>query len=336
MLVMLKKALLSTKENEMLKKSLVYSLASMLMSSYALSQEYPDRLIRIVVAYPAGATDTAARTVTRKLAELFGKSVVVDNKPGAGSAIGADFVQRALPDGYTLFWSTDSTHTLSPHLYKALIYEPLGFTAIAKTVSTVNVLAINASLPVKTVSDLLAYAKANPDKASYGSAGVGVSNHLAGELLQSVSGVPLVHVPYKGSSQALTDMLGGQIAFMFAGLGHVLPFVRAGKSRVIGVADTVRHPYLPDVPTMEEAGLKGYDLPGIYHAVLGPLKMPQPVVAKLNQTIRASLADNEITQQLNSQGYDVTPSSPDELNALIRRNFDIWGRIVRTAKIEKL
>lgn len=312
------------------------SLYGMLMTSHVRSQEFPDRLIRVVVAYPAGATDTAARTVAKPLAVLLGKPVIIDNKPGAGSAIGAEFVQRAAPDGYTLFWSTDSTHTLNPNLYKALTYEPLGFTAIAKTVGTINVLAINANLPVRTVADLLAYARANPDKASYGSAGIGISNHLAGELLQVVSGVPLVHVPYKGSGPATADLLGGQIAFMFAGLGHILPYSRAGKFRVIGVTDTMRHPQMPDVPTMEEAGLKGFDLPNIYHAVLGPLKMPQPVVNRLNQALRAALAEKETTQQLNSQGYDVTPSSPEELNALMRKNYDIWGRIVRAAKLEKM
>ena len=233
-------------------------------------------------------------------------------------------------------YTVDGTHTLNPHLYRSLNYEPLGFTPIVKAVTTVNVLVINTQLPAKNVSELLVYAKGSPDKASYGSAGMGSSNHLAGELLQSVSGVPLTHVPYKGSTPALTDLIGGQIAFMFAGVGQMLPFMTAGKVRVIGTADTVRHPRLPDVPTMEEAGLKGFDLPNIYHAVIGPLKMPQPVVNRLNQAIRAALADKETTQQLNSQGYDVTPSSPEELGALMRKNYDVWGRIIRAAKLEKM
>lgn len=320
-----------------LKSALLMSVLCLSLAAPPVAaQEYPERTIRMIVAYPAGATDTAARTVTRKLADMFGKPVIVDNKPGAGSAIGAEFVQRAAPDGYTLFWTTDSSHTLNPHLYKALSYEPLGFTPIIRTGVTVNVLAINANLPVRTVSELLAYSKANPGKASYGSAGVGVSNHLAGELLQAVSGVPLVHVPYKGSGPATTDLLAGQIAFMFAGMGHILPYARAGKFRVLGVTDVVRHPYMPDVPTMEEAGLKGFDLPNIYHAVMGPPKMQPAVVAKLNQSVRTAMADPEVTQQLNFQGYDVAPTSPEELSALMRKNFDIWGRIVRTAKIEKM
>lgn len=320
-----------------LKSALLLSVLSLsLAASPALSQEYPDRLVRVVVAYPAGATDTAARTLTRRLAELFNKPVIVDNKPGAGSAIGASFVQNAAPDGYTLFYTTDSTHALNPHLYKSLTYEPLGYTPIIKTVSTVNVLAVNANAPYKSVAELLAYAKANPGKASYGSAGIGISNHLAGELLQAVSGIPLVHIPYKGSGPATTALLSGEIAFMFAGLGHILPFSRSGKFRIIGVTDVVRHKDIPDVPTMEEAGSKGFDLPNIYHAIMGPLKMQPAVVAKFNQTARAALADAEVTKQLNFQGYDVTPSSPEELGALVRRNFDIWGRIVRSAKIEKM
>lgn len=322
----------------MLKKPLMLPLLmfAMLAVPLAGAQEYPDRLIRVVVAYPAGATDTAARTVLRKLAELFGRPVIVDNKVGAGGAIGAEFVARSAPDGYTLFWTTDSPHTLSPHLYKSLSYDPLGYTAIAKTVSTVQVLAINANLPVKSVSDLLGYARANPGKASYGSAGIGITNHLAGELLQYVSGVPLVHVPYKGSGPATADLLGGQIVFMFAGVGQVLPYLKAGKFRVIGVADAVRHPYLSDAPTMAEAGLKGFELPSGWHGVLGPLNMQRPVVAKLNQTIRTALFDPEITQQLNAQGYDVKPSSPEELHAQMRRNHELWGNIVSAAKIEKM
>ncbi len=318
----------------MLKKAL--SLSILLAAAPAGAQQYPDRPIRVMVGYTAGATDTAARTVARPLATLLGVPVVVENKPGAAGALGAEFVARAAPDGYTLLYTVDGTHTLNPHLYKSLSYEPLGFTPITKAVNTVNVLVINTQLPPKNVSELLAYAKANPDKASYGSAGMGSSNHLAGELLQSVSGVPLTHVPYKGSTPALTDLIGGQIAFMFAGVGQMLPFMSAGKVRVIGTADSVRHPRLPDVPTMEEAGLKGFDLPAIYHALVGPLKLPQPIVVRLNQAARSALVDPDIAAQLNKQGYDVTPTTPEELGALMRRNFDTWGRIVRAAKIEKI
>lgn len=310
-------------------------LSALLAAPHARAQEYPAKLIRIVVAYPAGATDTAARTVAHKLAALLSQQVIIDNKPGAGSGIGAQYVQKAAPDGYTLFWTTDSTHALNPHIYKSLSYDPLGYAPIAKTVSTVNVLVVSAGLPVKSVSELLALANADPTKASYGSAGVGISNHLAGELLQHVSGVRLIHVPYKGSGPALTDLLGGRIGFMFAGMGHVLPHARAGKLRIIGVADTARHHYLPEVPTMEEAGMKGFDLPGIYHAVLAPLNTPAAVIAKLNRTLHAALADKETAAALNKQGYDVTPTSAEELGALMRRNFEIWGRIVKMAKVEQ-
>lgn len=310
-------------------------VSALITAPHAGAQDYPSKLIRVVVAYPAGATDTAARTVTRPMAALLNQQVIVENKPGAGSAIGAQYVQKAAPDGYTLFWTTDSTHALNPHMYKALSYEPLGYTPIIKTVSTVNVLAVGAAQPVKSVTELLALAKSDPTAASYGSAGVGISNHLAGELLQHVSKVPLVHVPYKGSGPALIDLMGGRIGFMFAGMGHVLPHSRAGKLRIIAVVDTARHHYLPDVPTMDEAGVKGFDLPGIYHAVLAPPNTPRTIVEKLNQTIRAALADKDTAAHLNKQGYDVTPSSPEELGALMRRNFDIWGRLVALAKIEK-
>ena len=322
----------------MLKATVVMPLLmfAILGVPHAWSQEYPDRLIRVIVPYPAGATDTAARTVTKQLAVLFGKPVIVENKPGAGASIGVDFVARSTPDGYTLLWTSASPHTISPHLYNSLPYEPLGFTPITRVFSTAQVLAINANLPVTSVSDLLAYARANPGKASYGSAGIGITNHLAGELLQYVSGVPLVHVPYKGSGPATADLLSGRLAFMFSGVGQVLAHMKAGKVRVIGVADTVRHPDLPDVPTMEEAGLKGFDLLIGWHAVIGPLNMQRPVVNKLNQTIHRALADPDTKQQLNSLGYQIRPSSPEELIALMRANYDSWGKLIRAAKIEKM
>ena len=300
------------------------------------AQQYPEKPIRVIVGYPAGATDTAARTIARPLQTLLGVPIVVENKPGAAGILGAEFMSKAAPDGYNLLYTVDGTHTLNPHLYKSIPYEPLAFTPISKAVNTVNVLVVTTSLPVKNVAELFAYAKANPGKASYGSAGIGTSNHLAGELLQSVWNVPLVHVPYKGSTQALNDILGGQLPFMFAGVGQMLPFYQAGKVRVIGIADTVRHPKLPDVPTMQEAGLKGFDLPAIYHAFVGPAKMPPAHVTRLNQAVRTALTMPDTTSQLNNQGYDVTPTTPEELGALMKRNLEIWGRIVSGAKIEKI
>lgn len=327
----------------MLKKSPIFAMrialalsVSALPALQAHAQQYPDKPIRFIVGYTAGATDTAARTLARPMQTLLGTSIIVENKPGAGGALGAEFVSKVAPDGYTLLYTTDATHTLNAHLYKSLPYEPLGFTPISKTVGTVNVLVVSTQLPIKNVAELIAWAKANPGKASYGSAGLGSSNHLAGELLQYVSGVPMVHVPYKGSTPALTDLMGGQLPFLFAGIGQMLPFMSAGKVRVIGIADTVRNARLPDVPTMEEAGMKGFDLPGIYHALVGPLKLPQAHVIKLNQAARASLTDPEITAALNKQGYDVVPTTPEELGALMRRNFAIWGRIVGNAKIDKI
>lgn len=302
----------------------------------ARAQQYPDKPIRIIVGYTSGATDTAARTFGRPFSTLLNVPVIIENKPGAGGALGAEFVSKAAPDGYTLMWTVDGTHTLNPHLYKTLPYDPLGFTPITKGVSTVNVLVVSTTLNIRNVNELLAYAKANPSKASYGSAGTGSSNHLAGELLQTVTGIPMTHIPYKGSTPALSDLMGGQIGFMFAGVGQMLPVLTAGKIRVIGTADTVRHARLPDVPTMEEAGLKGFDLPAIYHALVGPLKLPAPMVTRLNQAARTALTQPDTVSQLNTQGYDVTPTTADELGALMRKNFDTWGRIVRGAKIEKI
>jgi len=312
---------------------LLISTGAVLAASVAVAQEYPDRPIHLIVPFPPGATDLAARTVAKPMSTVLGKPIVVENKPGGEGAIGAGFLSRSAPDGYTLMYSSGSNHVLRPHLYENLGYDPFGFTPIGRTVGTVNVLAVGAVLPARTVSELLSYGKANKDKASYGSSGG--SAYLAGELLKFVSGVDFTAVPYKGAAPALIDLIGGRIAFMFAGTGQVLTQAAAGKVRVLAVVDDTRYPKFPDVPTMAQAGLKDFDLPNIWHGLFGPLKMQPAVVSKLNRTLQGVLADPEVIKAINDAGYDPKPSSADELQAQMRREFDVWARIVKAAKMEK-
>ena len=313
--------------------ALLLSLVAALAMTGAAAQGYPTKPIHLIVPFPPGATDTAARTVAKPMSEALGKPWVVENKPGAESAIGARFVAKAAPDGYTLMYSSGSNHVLRPHLYNNLGFDPFGFTPLGRTVGTVNVLAVGAAMPVRTVKELLAWGKTNSDTASYGSSGG--SALLAGELLKYVSGVQFTAVPYKGAAPALLDLMGQRIAFMFAGTGQVLTLANAGKVRVLAVIDDRRYPKYPDVPTMAEAGLKEFDLPNIWHGLFGPAKMQAPVVALLSKTLQAALVDPEVIKTINAAGYDPMPSSAEELQALMKKEYETWGRIVKATKIEK-
>ena len=318
----------------MLQKTAVLSLlvCTIWLAPHARSQEYPDRPIRVIVSYSPGATDAAARTVAKPMSMLLGKPVVVENKPGAEGAIGGEYVLKAAPDGYTLLYTT-SSNMLRPHLAE-MSYDPFAFTPIGRAVGTANILVIPAGHPAKTATELVAFAKANPGKVSYGSVGGG-SAQLSGTFLELVAGVPFQHVPYKGTTQAMADLLAGRLTFMFSGVGHVLSNVKAGKLRVLGVADNVRHFQLPDIPTMAEAGLKDFDLPTIWHAFVGPLNTSRPVVDKLSQALRTSLAEPDVIKAINSQGYETRFSTPEELRAQMRGDFNIWGKIVKAANIQK-
>jgi tripartite-type tricarboxylate transporter receptor subunit TctC len=279
--------------------------------------------------------DGAARLVARNLSNQLGKQVIVDNKTGAGGAIGAGSVAKATPDGYTLFFAANPTQTINPHIHKSLAYDPIkDFTPVSLVAKYTNVLVVNKDLPIKSVAELVSYAKANPDKVAFGSAGIGGSNHLSGELLKKITGAPMVHVPYKGNSPAMADVIGGQITFMFDITGTAATYVNTNKVRGLAVTSPTRNSSLPNLPTMIEAGVPGFDVTGWY-AVFGPAKMPKPIVDKLSQALKVALADPALSQQLKSQGYDVTYSTPDELGKTVQKDLDFWGKVVRDAGIQK-
>lgn len=322
----------------MTRKILAISVAafSLLAAKHASAQDYPDRPIKLVVAYAAGGpVDSSARMVAKNLAAQLGKPVIVENKTGAGGAIGADAVAKAAPDGYTLFFAASPTQVINPHVHKSLAYDPIkDFTPISLVAHYTNVLVVNNSVPAKNVAELVSYAKANPDKVSFGSAGKGGSNHLSGELLKKITGAPMLHVPYKGNSPAMTDLIGGQITFMFDITGTAMNYISSGKVRALAVTSSVRNSMLPDLPTMIEAGVPGFDVTGWY-GLMGPARLPAAVTAKLNQAVKAALNDAALKQQLSVQGYDVIVSTPEEFAATIKKDYEFWGKVVRDAKIEK-
>ncbi|MCU0806296.1 MAG: tripartite tricarboxylate transporter substrate binding protein, partial [Burkholderiales bacterium] len=263
--------------------ALVLALLLPLLAAPAHAQPFPSRTIRIVVTFPTGgAPDILARLIGAKMQENWGQPVVVDNKPGAGGNIGAEFVARSPADGYTLVMGTVGTHAINASLYSKMPYDPIkDFAPVIFVASTPNLLVVNPSVPATTVQELIALAKAKPGQLSYGSPGIGTSVHVSGELFNTMAGVKTVHVPYKGRQFAIPDLLGGQIQFMFDNMPSALPVAKEGKLRALAVTSAKRHPAAPDIPTMSESGLPGFEATS-WFAVYAPSGTPPDVIAKLN------------------------------------------------------
>src|SRR4030095_5020494 len=274
-----------------------------LVSPLACAQTYPTKPIRLVVPFPpGGATDILARDVAQKLSDAWGQSFVVDNRPGAGGNIGSELVAKAAPDGYTLEMGTVGTHAINASLYAKMPYDHVkDFVPVILVAGVPNVLVVNPSVPVNSVAELIAYAKANPGKLNFASSGNGTSIHLSGELFKVMAGVQITHVPYKGSAPALQDLLGGQVQLMFDNLPPSLPQIKAGKLKALAVTSTTRAAALPDVPTMAESGLPGFEASS-WFGVLAPAGTPPAIVAKLNAEIGKWLASPEAKEKLAKQG----------------------------------
>ena len=305
------------------------------LPSAAVAQPYPSKPIRWIVPFPPGGpTDSFSRPVAQKLGEVLGQPVVVENIPGAGASIGMDRLAKSPPDGYTIGLATTGTHAINPHLYARLPHNPLkDFTPLTLAVRYVNVLVVNPSLPVTTVAELVAYAKANPGKVTFGSAGNGSSNHLSGEVLKHVTGAPMTHVPYRGSAAALTDVLGGNITFMFDVLVTIQPHLRTGRVRALAVTSDKRSPYAPDIPTMAESGVKGFSEAGsdLWMGIVGPAGLPKPVIEKLHAKLIESMRAPEVTQRVNAQAFELWTSTPEEFARVIRADLEKWGKIVKVS-----
>ena len=312
-----------------MKKILLLAFALAAFAPGANAQSYPTHSIKVVVPFgPGGFTDVVARILQKELQPQLGQSVVIENKPGAGSTIGTDTVAKAAPDGYTLAM-VSTTHVISPHLYKKMPYDAIhDFTPVMKIAEGPYVLVVNSSLPVKSVADLVALAKAHPNQIDFASSGNGSSQHLVGALFCSMSGAKLNHVPYRGSNQAMADVLSGIVKVSFVGMPNALPNIASGKLRALAVTTTKRSPDLPDVPTMQEAGVKGYEAT-IWLGLLAPKGTPRDIVEKLHDAVVKALADPGARKLMHKAGVDVAPSSPEAFGKLLQSEYDRWGEVVK-------
>jgi len=292
---------------------------------------YPARPIHFVVPYPPGGPlDIMARGIGARLAQAWGQPVIVDNRPGAGGNLGADFVARAAPDGYTLLMGAVATHAINPSLYARIPYDPVkDFTPVALVAVVPNILVVHPSLPVRTVKDLVALARARPGALNFASGSTGSTGHLAGELFKVLAGVDMTHIPYKGAAPAMQDLLAGQVQLMFDNLANALPQVKAGRLRAIAVTTLQRSPAAPDLPTVAESGLPGFDL-STWFGVMVPAGTPVEIVTRLNAEIVRALGSPELKDRLAAMGAEPpADNTPERFAAFIRSELSKYATVVR-------
>jgi tripartite-type tricarboxylate transporter receptor subunit TctC len=304
-----------------------------LAAGAAAAQVFPSKPIRIVVPFPGGFADTLARQLGAPVGAALGQPVVVENKPGASGQIGAQEVLRAPADGHTLFLGHIGTHAVNPHLFAKLAYDPNGdFTPVTLLAVVPNLLVVHPAVPAQTVQELVAYARANPGRLSYGSPGSGSSGHLAAELFRSLAGVAIVHIPYKGAAPALQDLIGGQIQLMFDTLAQSAPQAKAGKVRALAVTALERQAAAPDVPTMDESGFPGWET-GPWFGILVRAGTPDGVVRRLNAELVRALNAPEVRERLLAQGANPVGDTPEAFAAFIRAESARWRKVVKDAGI---
>ena len=295
---------------------------------------WPESTITIVVPWaPGGSTDILARTLSEQLTKSLGQTVIVDNKAGASGNIGSNVVVKAKPDGYTLLVGSMSTHAMNPALMPNMPFKGVeDFTPIALLANVVNTMVINPSVPAKTVKELIAYAKANPGKLAYASAGAGSTNHLSAVLFEKAAGIELLHVPYKGGAPAVLDTVGDQTKLLFSAGTQTLPHVKSGKLRLLAVTEAKRSALLPDVPTVGET-LHGYEL-AVWYGAFGPPGMPKDLVARLNLEINKAMALPEVKARMEAIGVEIVRASPQEFAAVLKRDAERYGKVIRELGIK--
>ncbi|HCQ49978.1 MAG TPA: ABC transporter substrate-binding protein [Achromobacter sp.] len=307
-----------------------------LASAGAVAQAaYPTQAIKFIVPYAAGgSSDTRSRQLAQKLSDSLGVPVVVDNKPGASGNIGTGQIATAKPDGYTILFGTSGPLAINVSLYKKQGYNPeTSFAPIIRLGHLPNILVVNPSVPVNNAKELIAYAKQNPDKLSYASSGNGASSHLAGILFNQMAGTKIMHIPYKGTGPALNDLLGGQVSMSFTDILTALPYIKAGKLRAIGLASAQRSDALPDLPTLSEQGLTGYDV-SVFFGIVAPKGTPADVVDTLNRAFKTALSDPAIEQTLRSQGIVAAQDqTPQGLAAFITTEVPKWRELIKSANV---
>ena len=315
-------------------RNIIVALVLGLVAPSAWSQNYPNRPIRYIVGQaPGGSSDTLARIITQRVGDGLGQQLVVDNRPGATGIIGAEVVARAAPDGYTLL-QVSTSHATNPAMQTKLPYDSVrDFTPISLLSQQPNIWLVHPTLPVKNMKELIAYAKAKPGQLNFASSGTGGSQHLAGELLKGMTGIEMTHIPYKGSPPALIDVLAGRVPVMSSTMPPALPHIKTGKVRVLAVTSLKRSPALPDVPTVAESGVPGYEAIS-WQALVGPGAMPKPIVSRINAEFVKVLKQPDIVAKLNEQGYETVASTPEWFAAYTRSEIAKWTKVIKAAGIK--
>lgn len=320
---------------QLVTRSLALASLSLWPIDRLFAQAWPNRIVKVIVPYPAGATtDVLARIIGDGVAPKWGRQVVAENRAGAGGNLGAEVVARSDPDGYTLLLPGLS-HAVNGFLYPSITWDPVAdFAPVTLICLVPNVMVVPASSPIKSVGEFIARAKANPGKVNFGSAGIGTSLHLSGELFKRLAGVDMVHVPYKGSAPALNDLVGGQLDVMFAVLSSALPLVQSGQLRALGVTTGRRLDSAPDIPTVAESGVPEFET-NAWYALFAPRKTPDAVVQKISVDVRAVLAERDVQERLHKLGVIVVGSTPDELGAHLAKEMARWSIVIKEAGIRE-
>ncbi len=313
-------------------------ISALLFASGAYAQDaaanYPNRPIRIIVCVPAGGgVDTVTRIVANGLQKKLGQPVVVENRGGAGGNIGAEAVFTAEPDGYTLLAAQPAPLTVNPLLYKHMAFDPAKFEPVTIMTSIANVLLVRPDFPAKTAREFIAYAKANPGKINYASQGIGTTSHLSAALFEKMTGTKLVHVPYKGTAPALNDLIASHVDMIFMELASAIKLHEAGKAHILAVATSARIASLPDIPTLDEAGVKGFES-GTWNAIAAPPGTPPAIVAKLSKAINDVLASPEAQDHFNKINLHVAGGTPAQAKAFITKETQVWGAVIKEAHVE--
>ena len=308
--------------------------AALLALSTLAGAAFPDKPVKILIGFPAGGPlDAHARVLTDQLARALGQPVIVDYKPGAGGTIGADFVAKSAPDGYTLLMANTGTMVINPFIYRNSYDTLRDFTPVARTAQQPLALVINPGVPAKTLAEFIDLARKSPGKLNYGSAGVGGISHLVPEMLQLATGIQIVHVPYKGSAPAFTDLLAGQVQFIAESIPQVSQYVKIGKVRALAMTGSERNAAIPDVPTMKEAGIKDFEVVGFY-GVLAPARLPADVTTTLTQAFRKTLAAEEVRTRMIQQGADPAYLDAAAFGGYLKIEMERWGNAVRKAGVK--
>jgi tripartite-type tricarboxylate transporter receptor subunit TctC len=304
-------------------------VAAALLPGFGHAQ-YPDKAIRLVVPFPAGGgADNLARIIMPRVAQSLGKPIVIDNRPGAGGNVGAEIVARAAPDGYTLLYGTNGTHSINQALYGNLPFDPVkDFAPVSRMTLIAALLFVHPAVPAQSVQELIRYARAHPGQVNFASAGNGTTSHLAGELFKTMAGIDIVHVPYRGGAAAAADVMGGQVTMMIDVMPNAYPIVKGGRVRGLAVTTAQRSPSAPELPTIAESGLPGFEV-SAWDGILAPAGTPAPVIERLNAAIREALADPQVRDTLVAAGAQPIPSSPAEFARHIAESSERWGRVVR-------